>query len=322
MSKNFAEEYKTLANEELPDLWNRIEAGLTPKATSQAGEGRSPDMEQTIKSADSGASQVAEPEKEKEKGKVISFLFRYRTVVAAAVCVIMILPAVILLGRNNRSKSFSGSAADMAAETREEAPADDAADMASEEMCLMESDDAAEAPAEEPEAKAGGAEFDNGSDGAGACAETALIEDLESEGAAEKKMDQQENRNVQKEMSDEAADITEDIAEEEKALPETQRTDQSFSSTTNREVKIFERVTVEAAEQTGENVKTDEDFYYGITMKVIEDPSGELEEDTEITVWVSYLSSVAYVQGQEYVLDLSYDPGRECPYQVKKNYFS
>lgn len=322
MSKNFAEEYKTLANEELPDLWNRIEAGLTPKATSQAGEGRSPDMEQTIKSADSGASQVAEPEKEKEKGKVISFLFRYRTVVAAAVCVIMILPAVILLGRNNRSKSFSGSAADMAAETREEAPADDAADMASEEMYLTESDDAAEAPAEEPEAEAGGAAFDNGSDGAGACAETALIEDLESEGAAEKKMDQQENRNVQKEMSDEAADITEDIAEEEKALPETQRTDQSFSSTTNREVKIFERVTVEAAEQTGENVKTDEDFYYGITMKVIEDPSGELEEDTEITVWVSYLSSVTYVQGQEYVLDLSYDPGRECPYQVKKNYFS
>lgn len=322
MSKNFAEEYKTLANEELPDLWNRIEAGLTPKTTSQAGEEHSPDMEQTIKSADSGAKQKAEPEKEKEKGKVISFLFRYRTVVAAAVCVIMILPAVILLGRNNRSKSFSGSAADMAAETREEAPADDAADMASEEMYLTESDDAAEAPAEEPEAEAGGAAFDNGSDGAGACAETALIEDLDSEGAAEKKMDQQENRNVQKEMSDEAADITEDIAEEEKALPETQRTDQSFSSTTNREVKIFERVTVEAAEQTGENVKTDGDFFYGINMKVIEDPSGELTEDTEITVWVSYLSSVAYVQGQEYVLDLSYDPGRECSYQVKKNYFS
>lgn len=322
MSKNFAEEYKILANEELPDLWNRIEAGLTPKTTSQAGEEHSPDMEQTIKSADSGASQVAEPEKEKEKGKVISFLFRYRTVVAAAVCVIMILPAVILLGRNNRSKSFSGFAADMAAETQEEAPADDAADMESEEMYLTESDDAAEAPAEEPEAEAGGAAFDNGSDGAGACAETALIEDLDSEGAAEKKMDQQENRNVQKEMSDEAADITEDIAEEEKALPETQRADQSFSSTTNREVKIFERVTVEAAEQTGENVKTDGDFFYGINMKVIEDPSGELTEDTEITVWVSCLSSVAYVQGQEYVLDLSYDPGRECPYQVKKNYFS
>lgn len=322
MSKNFAEEYKTLANEELPDLWNRIEAGLTPKATSQAGEEHSPDMEQTIKSADSGASQVAELEKEKEKGKVISFLFRYRTVVAAAVCVIMILPAVILLGRNNRSKSFSGSAADMAAETREEALADDAADMESEEMYLMESDDAAEAPAEEPEAKAGGAGFDNGSDGAGASAETALIEDLDSEGAAEKKMDQQENRNVKEAVSDEAADITEDIAEEEKALPETQRADQSFSSTTNREAKIFERVTVEAAEQTGENVKIDGDFFYGINMKVIEDPSGELTEDTEITVWVSYLSSVAYVQGQEYVLDLSYDPGRECPYQVKKNYFS
>lgn len=316
MSKNFADEYKALANEELPDLWNRIEAGLTPKTASLAGEEHLPDIEQTIKPADPEAKQ--ETESEERKGKVLSFLFQYRTVLAAAICVIVIIPAAILLGRGNRSKSLPESAADTAAEMPEEALEDDAVAEESEEMYLMESDEAAEAPAEEPEAAAGGAAFDNGSDGVGASAATASIEDLDSEGAAEKKMDQQENRNVKETMSDEAADI----AEEEKALPETQRADQSFHSTTNREAKIFERITVEAAEQIEETVETDGDFFYGIHMKVMEDPSGELEEGTEITVWISYLSSVAYVQGQEYVLDLSYDPDRECPYQVKKTYFS
>lgn len=291
MSKNFAEEYKALANEELPDLWNRIEAGLTPKTTALAEE---------------------ELEEKPEKGKVIRFLFRYRTVVAAAICVVVILPAVILLGRGNDSNSSWESASDTATEAQEEAPADHAA---SEEIYLAETDEVTEeAAAEEPEAEAGGAVQDNGSDGA----EAARIEDLNTEGAAEKEMNRQGNHSSSEAMSDEAADI----AGEEKAFLETQKTDQDSHSSVNRKEKIFERVIVEAAEQTGETVEADNDIFYAVFMKVIEDPSGELEKDTEITVWVSMLSSVAYVQGQEYVLDLSYDLDRECPYQVKKNYFS
>ena len=33
MSKNFEEEYKALADQELPDLWDRIEEGLAPRST-------------------------------------------------------------------------------------------------------------------------------------------------------------------------------------------------------------------------------------------------------------------------------------------------
>ena len=40
MSKNFEEEYKALANEDLPDLWNRIEAGLTNRDASLMEEDR------------------------------------------------------------------------------------------------------------------------------------------------------------------------------------------------------------------------------------------------------------------------------------------
>ena len=316
MSKNFAEEYKALANEELPDLWNRIEAGLTSKTTALAEEELSLDMEQTIEPVGAEAKQEAEFEEKPEKGKVIRFLFRYRTVVAAAICVLVVLPAVILLGRGNNSKSSWESASDTVTEAQEEAPADH---VASEEIYLAETDEVTEeAVAEEPEAEAGGAVQDNGSDGAEAYAEAARIEDLNTEGAAEKETDRQGNHSSSEAMSDEAADIT----GEEKAFLEIQKTDPDSHSSVNRKEKIFERVIVEAAEQTGETVEADKDIFYAVFMKVIEDPSGELEKGTEITVWVSMLSSVAYVQGQEYVLDLSYNPDRECPYQVKKNYFS
>ncbi len=306
MSKNFAEEYKALANEELPDLWNRIEAGLTPKTTALAEEEPSSDMEQTIEPVGAEAKQEAEFEEKPEKGKVIRFLFRYRTVVAAAICVVVILPAVILLGRGNDSSSSWKSASDTVTEAQEEAPADHAA---SEEIYLAETDEvteeavaeeavAEEAVAEEPEAEAGGAVQDNGSDDA----EAARIEDLNTESAAEKEMDRQGNHSSSEAMSDEAADI----AEEEKAFLETQKTDPDSHSSVNRKEKIFARVIVEAAEQTGETVEADNDIFYAVFMKVIEDPSGELEKGTEITVWVSMLSSVAYVQGPENVLDLSY----------------
>lgn len=301
MSKNFAEEYKALANEELPDLWNRIEAGLTPKTTALAEEEPSSDMGQTIKSMESEAEQEAELREKQEaelegkpeKGKVIRFLFRYRTVVAAAICVVVILPAAILMGRINRSKSLSGSAADM------EAPMDNAA------TTEMWDNVAEEAVAEEPEeSEAGVAAVEDMTDGIIADAAGVLPTDMD--GAAVKEM--QRERSSAGAISEAAAD---DAEEELETLFDKQKTE-----------KIFERITIEAAEQTGETVETESDFYYGVEMKVISDPSGELQEGTKIMVWVSMLSSVAYVQGEEYELDLSYDSDRECPYQVKKNYFS
>lgn len=302
MSKNFAEEYKALANEELPDLWNRIEAGLTPKTTALAEEAEDiQDNKQTPKET--------QPAKKPEKGKVISVLFRYRTVVAAALCVVVILPAAILMGRINRSKSSPELAADMAA------PMDNAA------TTEMWDDMAAEAPAaeaaEEPEESEAGAAGDM-TDGTIADMADAMPADMDE--AAMKEM--QGDRSSSGAMSEAAAD---DAEEEMEALFDKQETDQISSAALNREEKkeygksekIYSKITVEAMRQTGETVETDNDFYYGVEMKVISDPSGELQEGTKITVWVSMLSSVAYAPEEEYVVNLSYDPERECPYQVK-----
>lgn len=305
MSKNFAEEYKALANEELPDLWNRIEAGLTPKTTALAEEAEDiQDIRQTPKET--------QPAKKSEKGKVISLLFRYRTVVAAALCVVVILPAAILMGRINRSKSSPEFATDMAA------PMDNGA---TTEMC---EDVVAEATAEEPEEfEAGAAAAEDMADGTIADMTDALPTDMNE--AAEKEM--QGDRSSSGAISEAAAD---DAEEELKALFDKQKNNQISSAALNREEKkedgksekVYEKITIEAMKQTGETVQTDKNFYYGVEMKVISDPSGELQEGTQITVWVSMLSSVAYMQGEEYELDLSYDPDRECPYQVKKTYFS
>lgn len=302
MSKNFAEEYKALANEELPDLWNRIEAGLTPKTTALAeGSEDIQDIRQTPKET--------QPAKKPEKGKVISVLFRYRTVVAAALCVVVILPAAILMGRINRSKSSPELAADMAA------PMDNAA------TTEMWDDMAAEAPAaeaaDEPEESEAGAAGDM-TDGTIADMADAMPADMDE--AAVKEM--QGDRSSSGAISEAAAD---DAEEEMEALFDKQETNQISNAALNREEKkeygksekIYERITVEAMKPTGETVETGNDFYYGVDMKVVSDPSGELQEGTQITVWVSMLSSVAYAPGEEYVVNLSYDPDRECPYQVK-----
>ncbi len=309
MSKNFAEEYKALANEELPDLWNRIEAGLTPKTTALAEEAE--DI-QDIKQKET------EPVIKPGKGKVISFLLRYRTVVAAALCVVVILPAAILMGRINRSKSSPEFASDNAAP-----PMDSGA---TTEMWddVMEEAAAEEPAAEEPEEfGAGAAAAEDMADGTMADVADALPAAMDE--AAEKEM--QEDRSSSGAISEVAAD---DAEEELEALLDKQKAEQSTNSASIQEEKkeygksekIYEKITVEAMKQTGETVETERNFYYGVEMKVISDPSGELQEGTQITVWVSMLSSMAYMQGEEYELDLSYDPDRECPYQVKKTYFS
>ena len=76
MSKNFEEEYKALADQKLPDLWDRIEEGLAPRSTPKEPVNKST--------------------------KIVQFVRRYKGSLAAVVCVILILPAAILISRNTK----------------------------------------------------------------------------------------------------------------------------------------------------------------------------------------------------------------------------
>lgn len=70
--KNLEDEYKRFCQEETPDLWNRIEAGLTDK---KAGH------------------------------KKIIFPFRYLSVCAAAILLLVLLPVVWILGGRKASET-------------------------------------------------------------------------------------------------------------------------------------------------------------------------------------------------------------------------
>ena len=76
MSKNFEEEYKALADQKLPDLWDRIEEGLAPRSTPK--------------------------EPGKRSTKIVQFVRRYKGSLAAVVCVLLIFPAAILISQNTK----------------------------------------------------------------------------------------------------------------------------------------------------------------------------------------------------------------------------
>ncbi len=134
MSKDFEQAYKEAAQMEAPDLWDRIEAGLKSKSVPEEKADRDivvPEEAKTGKEAASAeaetgkefASGEATPEKNadrKRKPVNLQYLKRYSGVIAAAVCVAVILPAIALL-----RPQFKGySAADTTEEIAESAAAD------------------------------------------------------------------------------------------------------------------------------------------------------------------------------------------------------
>lgn len=311
MSKNFEEEYKALASEDLPDLWNRIEAGLTERTTALT--------------EDEKDGRIAKGAAEDGKGrrnlkKVTAFLYKYRTVAAAALCAVVIIPAAIFLGRSGRNKSWE--AADDTAQAEDtamyEAAAADSEEAAPEEAVAAETDEAAAVTED----------YDGGAPAGGA----AKAEDASEEGAEAVLGDQEDGAlyngvSVGKPIADAAADMAEEesrngnakkmddvkeSSQESGALQESAMAEMAG----NKTVRMYEQVTVKVIRITEETVQTDRDFFYGIKVKVVKDPSGELAEGEEITVWISMLSSQAYLEGEEYTLNLSYEADRECPYRI------
>ena len=163
MERDFELEYRELKQNETPDLWNRIEAGLSEKkiaAVPLENESKSIDIERFVV-------------KKQTPWK------RWGLLAAACLCVVIIFPAV-MIGLTGSSKSHSRNSADTAASTDlMENSASSAAASESAEAFDTASDNAA---AEERKAETEYAESttdDAGSSMAGG-SETAAIEDAEA----------------------------------------------------------------------------------------------------------------------------------------------
>ena len=108
MSKDFEQAYRELAEREIPDLWDRIEAGLESKSTPEDGKEKIEDVRNDIRD-DIEAGEVSSRMPEKKKGKRFP-VSRYSKMAAAAVCVAVVLPAAVFLFRTGAGGLGYGSA--------------------------------------------------------------------------------------------------------------------------------------------------------------------------------------------------------------------
>lgn len=104
MNRDFEKEYIALAQDEIPDLWDRIEAGLSERTAPET--------------------------KQISKTKTVSFWRKYAGLAAAVLCAVVVIPAFMRTRQMNKSASFEAEAEAPAgaAQTTEECAAEEAAE--------------------------------------------------------------------------------------------------------------------------------------------------------------------------------------------------
>lgn len=119
MERDFEKEFIELKQSEAPDLWSRIEAGLTPK---------------NVENTEMEAEQTAESESaatfEQKPGRKVR-IYRWGLLAAACLCLLIILPVLSLTRSNSFSSDMSGAGAPTS-EGLEASAADESFDMAAE----------------------------------------------------------------------------------------------------------------------------------------------------------------------------------------------
>ena len=95
MKKDFETAYKELANTEVPDLWDRIEAGLSEKSAP----------------AETKAEKNKKTAPVNKKTKIAVFMRKYSALAAAIVCAVILIPTMIVMKKSD-SKFMSESAYD------------------------------------------------------------------------------------------------------------------------------------------------------------------------------------------------------------------
>lgn len=101
MSKDFEQAYKELSQIEVPDLWDRIEAGLTERSTSKESETK------------------IENEKDKKNKTIFLYMKRYSAVAAALLCVVIAVPVIFVMKQYGNKNYESTSESAQTAEAEE-----------------------------------------------------------------------------------------------------------------------------------------------------------------------------------------------------------
>lgn len=276
MKKDFETAYKELANTEVPDLWDRIEAGLSEKSAP----------------AETKAEESKEPAPIKKKTKVAVFMRRYSALAAAIVCAVILIPTVIVMKRAG-SKFMSESAAEPAFTTEsacyDETVAEEATGAVAE---MMEEASAAETAAEEPQMER---------------KEAAEESKVENSMAVAEAFPQEESASGAVKESAKTDSAMNDVAFED-ADPEDYNK-QNVSELKNIVVKVKK-----AEEKPLENEVEEAGVLYTAVVK--KNPSGLPKEGEEIQIFIPAVSSVTLAEDGTFELDLALSEREENVYTV------
>lgn len=297
MSKDFEQAYRELAESEIPDLWDRIEAGLESKSTPEQIE-----ESEAEKEAETAEEAVQETvfEKKQHRKKWAHFN-RYSGIAAAAVCVAVIIPAAVFLFRSGNKTFGNGySGGTMLTEGIDTAAAaDESLEFAADE------EESCEAAPEEMDAGAGA--LDEAAEEPSGKEEGGQVQNNTQGSAEDKAMAEMEDA---AQMADELKDLkkeSQSSAKQESAARETGEEGTSASIASAEESTVYEHVEIKVTDI--ENVFEREDgsppgTLYTVTVQ--KDASGRLKEGEELVVDVPASSSYALVRDGVFEVDLVY----------------
>lgn len=298
MERDFEKEFIELKLSEVPDLWNRIEAGLTEKRAVSSASG----------------SRLGYGRRNMVKRAAWR---KWGTLAAACLCVAILYPMVSLLLRNmgNKNSSYSGSASDTAAE--DTAMNGMAASEAAAEGADMASDDASMSGAfadgtTESIADAGSFDMAENAGAAGEVQESAQATDTaENAGAGAMQESAQDAEAADSSQSGAAETAKSDITDMAQELEEAERKADTVKAVPE-DGQILEDVVVSIsmADTSGEA-----DLYQAKVLRA--DADGALESEMQIEIICNAETEYAFLReprekgmlkaGESYMVSLRYE---------------
>ena len=311
MSKDFEQAYKEAAQMEAPDLWDRIEAGLKSKSVPEEKTDRDIIVSEAKTEKESVSGEEAPEKKADRRGMPVNFpyLKRYSGVIAAAVCVAVILPAMALL-----RPQFKGySAADTTEEIAESAAADAGA---AENMAMPQEEDGSEAGS----IKEAGLETDRETDENGDMPMDA--------GAGEKDEDAAAPLKSREAAAGSADDFSSQPAE---AATEEKESSMSDQSTDNGKVSemgegtLIKHAVIKVTELKEETDKESEKASGILCTAVLEKTASDSQQSTadlqkkgQLIIFVPSDIAASLYEDGVFEVDLEYRGGREYSFILRK----
>ena len=327
MSKDFEQAYKEAAQMEAPDLWDRIEAGLKSKSVPEEKTDRDIIVSEAKTEKESVSGEEAPEKKADRRGMPVNFpyLKRYSGVIAAAVCVAVILPAMALL-----RPQFKGySAADTTEEIAESAAADAGA---AENMAMPQEEDGSEAGS----IKEAGSETGSTEE---AAQEQAVMMDRETDENGDMPMDagageKDEDAAAPLKSREAAAGSADDFSSQPtEAATEEKESSMSDQSTDNGKVSemgegtLIKHAVIKVTELKEETDKESEKASGILCTAVLEKTASDsqqsiadLQKKGQLIIFVPSDIAASLYEDGVFEVDLEYRGGREYSFILRKFY--